>query len=222
MRRLRATSPGHRSFSPSKVSGHELLWGPSRGSLTRMCGGPGPSGCWAGGARFSLQGVTVGPQGHLRLGRLWLQHGRAPPVSGEALPGPSGLESGHTGPTGRLQVVGAPLPWQKCQGFALLSFLEQEPLERGIPVFPRCEQGRGWAWLSPPGRPHLQLCRALASTPRGEAPRQGGWVGRASQAGRRQITPQGLRTSQHRGTLRPGLLGCPARSMPSTRPWGGL
>lgn len=60
-RRLRATSLGHCSLSPSKVSGHELLWGLSRGSLMRVCGGPSPSGCWAGGARFSLQGVNVGP-----------------------------------------------------------------------------------------------------------------------------------------------------------------
>ena len=57
-------------------------------------------------------------------------------------------------------MVGAPLPWQKRRGSALLSFLQQEPLERGVPVSPRCEQGKGWAQLSPPGQPYLQLCRA--------------------------------------------------------------
>ena len=60
-RRLRARNPGHRSLSPSKVSGHELLWGLSRGSLMHVCRGTGPSRCWAEGARFSLQGVSVGP-----------------------------------------------------------------------------------------------------------------------------------------------------------------
>lgn len=60
-RQLRATSLGHRSLSPSKVSGHELLWGLSRGSLMHVCRGTGPSRCWAGGARFSLQGINVGP-----------------------------------------------------------------------------------------------------------------------------------------------------------------
>lgn len=89
-RRLRATSPGHCSLSPSKVSGDELLWGLSRGSLMQVCRGPGPSRCWAGGARFSLRGVNVGPSGHFLLGCLWLQ-GRRPRLSrGRLALGPQG------------------------------------------------------------------------------------------------------------------------------------
>ena len=68
-RRLRAMSPGHCSLSPSKVSGHELLWGLSRGSLMRVCGGARPKRVlgWgsevlsAGRQRGSIRSLPPGP-----------------------------------------------------------------------------------------------------------------------------------------------------------------
>ena len=90
-RRLRAMSPGHCSLSPSKVSGHELLWGLSRGlpnasvrggqaqagaglgergSLCRastwvhkVTSSWAVSGSSAGGPRLSRGRLALGPQG---------------------------------------------------------------------------------------------------------------------------------------------------------------
>lgn len=60
-RRLRAREPG--PLQPQSIQGEwaRATLGAVQSSLMRACGGPGPSGCWAGGARFSLQGVNVGP-----------------------------------------------------------------------------------------------------------------------------------------------------------------
>ena len=95
----------------------------------------------------------------------------------------------------------------------------------GHPHLPRCELGGEWAWLSPPGRPHLQLCRPpgqdLASMPRQEAPgREAGWAALARQA--EDGSPPGSQdVPAPRGALAwpPGL---PSVLTASERPWGGL